>query len=212
MNQLAVVVAGAVAGAAVGWGLRPLLAAIPRGAELSYRALVPAGAVVTALGAGLTASSPRIGLTVWVGLLLVALGGIDLACHRLPDALTLPAIPITAAIAALTQWLAPGSGSLLRGMLVGGLLFLLFGALSLISRRAMGLGDVKLVGSLGIAAGYLSVAAALLAVVAAFVLGAAVAILGLLTGRMSMGSRFAFGPYLILGCWVVLLFPSLAAP
>jgi prepilin signal peptidase PulO-like enzyme (type II secretory pathway) len=48
------------------------------------------------------------------------------------------------------------------------------------------------------------------AVVAAFVLGAAVAVLGLMARRMSMGSRFAFGPYLILGTWLVLVFPSLA--
>jgi leader peptidase (prepilin peptidase) / N-methyltransferase len=198
--------AGAVVGALAGWGVRGLLAVIPRGGELPLRVLVPAAAAITAVGAALTVDTPRIGLALWVGIMLIALGGIDLARHRLPDALTLPAIPITAAITGITQWLAPGSGSVGRALLAGAVLFVLFGALSVLSGSAMGRGDVKLVPSLGIASGFLSWTAVLVAVTAAFVLGALVALAGVASRRMTAGSRFAFGPYLILGCWLVVVF------
>lgn len=201
---------GLVVGGSAGWGAARLLAILPRGAVLPTGRLALAGALITGVGAALTVGTPRIGLTVWVGLLLTVLGAIDLAAHRLPDALTLPAIPVTAVVAVVTGWLAPGSGSVLRGLAAGLVLFAAFGVLSLISARAMGLGDVKLVPSLGIAAGFLSWSAVLIAVTAAFVLGALVAVLGMLTRGLTVSSRFAFGPYLIGGCWLVLVAPSLA--
>jgi leader peptidase (prepilin peptidase)/N-methyltransferase len=202
--------AGLVGGAVAGRGLAHLLAVIPRGVRLPTRPLLIASALITALGAALTVDTPRVGLAVWIGLVAVGLGAIDLAVHRMPDALTLPAIPVTLGVAAVTQLLAPGAGSVLRGIAAGVLLFVVFGALSAISSRAMGLGDVKLVPSLGIAAGFLSWSAVLVAVMAAFVLGAAVAVIGIVLRRMSASSRLAFGPYLTLGCWLVLVFPPLA--
>ena len=54
-----------------------------------------AAALVTGLGVGLSWPEPLVALVVWAGLLAVALGAVDLVHHRLPDALTLPAIPIT---------------------------------------------------------------------------------------------------------------------
>lgn len=203
---------GLVGGGLAGWGMARLLGVIPRGSSLPVGVLMVAGAAITAIGAVLAVGTPRLGLVVWVGLMLVGLGAIDLAAHRLPDALTVPAIPVTAAIAGITQWWVPGSGSVLRGLLAGLVLFVLFGALSLVSARAMGMGDVKLVPSLGIAAGFLSWSAVLVAVTAAFVLGALVAVLGMITRGMTASSRFAFGPHLIGGCWLVLVAPGLAGP
>ena len=103
----------------------------------------------------------------WAGLLAVALGAVDLVHHRLPDALTLPAIPITAAVIAGVES-APGTGSPGTAVIVAIVGTGLFWALSALAPRAMGLGDVKLLPSLALLTGYLSVAAALLAVVIAF--------------------------------------------
>ena len=57
--------------------------------------------------------------------------------------------------------------------------------------------------------GYVSVAAGVLAVVIAFVLGAVVALLGMLFRRLSLRSAIPFGPFLLAGCWLVLVFPGL---
>jgi prepilin signal peptidase PulO-like enzyme (type II secretory pathway) len=45
---------------------------------------------------------------------------------------------------------------------------------------------------------------------AAFVIGSMVAVVGILARRMTAASRFAFGPYLILGSWLMVLAPSVA--
>ena len=73
----------------------------------------------------------------------------------------------------------------------------------------MGLGDVKLVPSLALMTGYVSVASGVLAVVIAFVLGALVAVLGMVSRRLSLTSAIPFGPFLLAGCWLILVFPGL---
>lgn len=73
------------------------------------------------------------------------------------------------------------------------------------SRGGLGLGDVKLVGALGclFANGW-----AMFAIVAlAFTVSAAWATLQLLRRRYHRGSRLAFGPFILLGAWIVLTVP-----
>jgi len=199
----------AVAGAFAGWGIRLLLAALRRGAVFRPGVLELATAALTGIGVTLAWPGPLVALVVWASLLGVALGAVDLAHHRLPDALTLPAIPMTAALIAVVELARPGTGSPLTAIVVAVIGTGLFWGLSAIAPRAMGLGDVKLVPSLALMTGYLSVATALLAVVIAFVLGALVAVVGLAVRRLSMTSAIPFGPCLLAGCWLVLTFPGL---
>jgi len=199
----------AVAGAFAGWGIRLLLAALRRGAVFRPGVLEPAAAALTGIGVALAWPGPVVALVVWASLLGVALGAVDLAHHRLPDALTLPAIPITAALISVVELTRPGTGSPLTAIVVAVIGTGLFWGLSAIAPRAMGLGDVKLVPSLALMTGYLSVATALLAVVIAFVLGALVAVVGLAVRRLSMTSAIPFGPCLLAGCWLVLAIPDL---
>ena len=84
---------GALVGALAGWGIRLLLASLRRGAVLRPGVPEIASALLTGVGVGLIWPSPLVALVVWAGLLAVALGAVDLVHHRLPDALTLPAIP-----------------------------------------------------------------------------------------------------------------------
>ena len=200
---------GAVGGAAAGWGIRLLLARLRRGVVVRAGIIEVACALITAVGVGLSWPGPLVALVVWAGVLGVALGAVDLVHHRLPDALTLPAIPITLVLIGVTEFAAPATGNVLTGLIVAGVLGGAFWALSAISPRAMGRGDVKLVPSLALMTGYVSVAAGVLAVVIAFVLGALVALLGLLVRRLSLNSAIPFGPYLLAGCWLVLVFPEL---
>jgi leader peptidase (prepilin peptidase)/N-methyltransferase len=82
----------------------------------------------------------------WFGVLLAAT---DLECRRLPNALTLPAYPVMAALLCVTAWYGPGTALGVRA--VGGAL--LFGGahavVHLVSPRSLGAGDVKLAGVLG---------------------------------------------------------------
>jgi len=199
---------GAAAGAFAGWGIRLLLASLRRGVAMRPGVLELAAALVTSAGVALGGPTSLLPLVIWTGLLGVALGAVDLAAHRLPDALTLPAIPITVLVVAGTEIASPGTGSIIRALVVAAALTGAFWALAAVAPRAMGLGDVKLVPSLALMTGYVSIPVSLLAVVIAFVLGALVALLGLLFRRLTLTSAIPFGPFLLAGCWLVLAVPG----
>ena len=202
---------GVVAGVLAGWGARLLLGRLRRGIVLRPPVLEVSAAILTGAGVAMGWPSPTVGLLVWVGWLTVALGAVDIAAHRLPDALTLPAIPITAVLVLVTWLVAPESGRPLTGLVAAALVTGLFWGLAALAPRAMGRGDVKLVPSLALMTGYLSVAAVLWWLMLAFAMGAAVALAGLATRRLALGSAIPFGPCLLAGCWVVLAFPGLTS-
>lgn len=91
------------------------------------------------------------------------------------------------------SFLWPGSGpvnALIGGGVGLGLLLIPY----IISRRGMGLGDVKLAGFLGLATGFPSVLVALLLAILA---GGAVAIVLVLFRKKGRKDAMPFGPYLV---------------
>jgi leader peptidase (prepilin peptidase)/N-methyltransferase len=208
LPSLLAALAGVLVGAGAGWGGRVLLGRLRRGAPVRPPWLEVAGAVATGLGVALTWPAPTTGLVVWAGLLTVVLGAVDIAAHRLPDALTWPAIPITAGLILLT-WLAdPDTGRPLTALLAAAVVTAVFGLVSRLAPSAMGLGDVKLVPSLALLTGYRSVESVLWWLALAFLLGAVVALVGLALRRLTMKSAIPFGPCLLAACWAVLLGPG----
>ena len=163
---------GASAGVAAGAVARRLLARMRRGARV--RAPVCEIAVgglwaglAGAAGAGLL--GPR-WLPALLGLawLAVVASIVDVRHRRLPDALTLPALPAALAL------VVPLGGTALVGAGGGAALAVAAHALvHVIAPRAMGAGDVKLAGPVGAVVGAASVPAVLVAVVGAAVLSAA---------------------------------------
>jgi leader peptidase (prepilin peptidase)/N-methyltransferase len=147
------------------------------GAALGWR-VGPAG--VVALGAWLAVLA--------VGIPLVA---IDLAVHRLPDPLVLPALLVVAVLAA-----AAGE---VRALVAGLALLAGYALVALAPRSDLGFGDVKLAGLLGTALGLLGWDAVGWATAYAFLLGGGVAAALLLTGRARRDTPLAFGPYLLAG-------------
>jgi prepilin signal peptidase PulO-like enzyme (type II secretory pathway) len=83
------------------------------------------------------------------------------------------------------------------GLLAAGGFFFL---LALLTRGAMGLGDVKLAAATGALVGWPAMVAALLLGILA---GGVAALLLLLTRRAGRKDYFAYGPYLASGAWVV---------
>ncbi|NUP64461.1 MAG: prepilin peptidase [Nonomuraea sp.] len=156
----------------------------------------PAVELVTAAVAALVAwrAGPP-----YVGFALIgsALAVIDWRTGLLPDAITLPAYPIVA----LT--LLP-TGELPRALLGAAALAAVYGLLWLARPDAMGLGDVKLAGLIGMASAALSWQAWVVAAFAGQALGALYAVALLLTGRGDRHTQFPFGPFMLLGAFTVL--------
>lgn len=133
---------------------------------------------------------------------LLALALIDLDHHRLPDAIVLPLQAVTVLGLALAVWLG-GEARWLEAVYGAAIWVAIIGALWLLTRgRGMGFGDVKLAPVLGATLGWIGVGAAAVGVFAAFVVGAIVGIGLLLAHRAGRRSQVPFGPFLITG-WVV---------
>lgn len=129
---------------------------------------------------------------------LIALVAIDLEHHRLPDALTLPLIPITAAGLGLA-WLLTGQQEWLSALIGAAVWIVMIGGIWLLSGgRAMGFGDVKLAPVLGATLGWIGIGSAVSGLLLAWVIGGIAGIVLLVRGR-SRGAALAFGPFLIAG-------------
>jgi leader peptidase (prepilin peptidase) / N-methyltransferase len=135
----------------------------------------------------------------------VVLAVIDASTRLLPNRLTYPAF-VTVAVLLLGASLATGDlGRLWRGLLAAvaaGAFFLL---LALINPRGMGLGDVKLAPTLGLALGWLSWPALAVGLFSAFLLGGLAGLGAMLVLRLSRKAQVPFGPWLAAGALVGVL-------
>ncbi len=146
---------------------------------------------------------------LYLGAIGAALTLIDLDVHRLPDLIVLPSYPIVVVLLFVPTVVTGQWDALLRGMLAGLALFVGYLVLALISPGGggLGFGDVKLAGVLGLLLGWLGWSPAIVSVLAAFIIGGFIALILLLLRRTSRSSSIAFGPSMILGAWVALIFP-----
>ncbi|MFW3169111.1 prepilin peptidase [Geodermatophilus sp. CPCC 206100] len=140
----------------------------------------------------------------WAAGAAIVLGGVDLAVHRLPDRVTFPAAAVvTAALVADAAVLGTWP-DLLRAVLAAAAAsgVALLGAL--ISPRGLGLGDVKLLGLLGLVLGWVGWGALLAGVFLGLLTGAAVSVALVATGRAGWRSAVPFGPPLLVGAALAL--------
>jgi leader peptidase (prepilin peptidase) / N-methyltransferase len=148
---------------------------------------------------------PALAAYLVTALASVVLAATDVRVKRLPNAVVLPLYPITVAVLAAAFLTDRHHGSLLRALLAMAALFGVFYLLALASPGALGLGDVKLVGVLGLLLGWLSWGAVVAGVFLGFAV-AALAGLGLLvTRRAGRKDTIPFGPYLLLGALLALV-------
>lgn len=146
---------------------------------------------------------------LYLGVVGAALTFIDLDVQRLPDLIVLPSYPI-AFVLLLVPTVVTGQWAwLLRAVLAALVAFVVYLVLALVSPGGggLGLGDVKLAGVLGLLLGWLGWGTVIVSVLAAFVIAGVSALVLLLIGRVSRSSHIAFGPAMILGAWVALMFP-----
>lgn len=154
-----------------------------------------------AVHAGLSPVLPAFLYLAWVGVVLAL---IDLRCHRLPDALTLPSYPIALALLGVAAVVGSDEHALLRavaGMAVlGG-----FYRLLAVFPAGMGGGDVKLAGVLGLYLGWAGWPHLVLGTFAAFTLASAVALGLVATRRATLRTHLPFGPFMLVGALIGLL-------
>jgi len=136
-------------------------------------------------------------LAAW-GEVLFLFAIVDVESRRVPNELVL-----ACSVAALLLSLAGFGPQPLNALLGGAVGLALFILLALIQRGALGMGDVKLAGLIGLLAGYPGVLAALTIGVIAGGLGALAL---LLARRVERRSFIPYVPFLAAGAWALMLY------
>ena len=148
----------------------------------------------------LTPPGPLLASRLLLVCILIALFGIDLEHHILPNVITLPGI----AIGVLLSLIAPPGwqDSLIGVLLGGGILYAIAGAYYLWRREeGMGMGDVKMLAMLGAFLGWKAV---LVTVILASFAGAFVGLAMMAVQRGSMKYALPFGTFLAIGAVVAM--------
>jgi len=158
-----------------------------------------AAAVLGAVGAAVGAE-PELPAYLWLGAVGVVLAVIDLDCRRLPDRLTLPSYPVGLALLALASAAEDDRSALGRALLA----VLVVGGLALLVALAapgggLGLGDVKLLGLLGLYLGWLGWGQVVVGVFLGFLIGSVAAVVLLALRRAGWKDEMAFGQWLVAG-------------
>jgi len=137
-------------------------------------------------------------------LLTALLAIIDLHEKRLPNPLTLAGYPILGvglipAAVASGQW-----GDYGRAWASAAILLTIYAVLALASPAGLGMGDVKLAGSIGLILGWQSWTSPLWATALGFVIGGLVSAVLLIAGRAGRHTEIPFGPSMLLAAWILI--------
>ncbi|MBX3097690.1 MAG: prepilin peptidase [Fimbriimonadaceae bacterium] len=136
----------------------------------------------------------------------IALALIDLDSRKLPNKIVLPSMAVVLVLLALASFGTDDWWALLWAVVSGAILFVFYLLLALIYPAGMGLGDVKLAGVIGLVLGYFGWGALIVGAFAAFLLGGVFSIGLLFTGKATRKSGIPFGPWMLLGAWVGIIF------
>lgn len=137
--------------------------------------------------------------------MLLVVAVIDAETRRIPNAITYTLTPVLAVLLVGAALLDddPGSSAarvLLAGLAASGTLLVL----ALINPRGMGMGDVKLAVSLGMALGFVGWGAVVMGLFGAFLLGSVVSVALIATRTRGRKDLIPFGPYLAIAAYLCL--------
>lgn len=150
----------------------------------------------------------------YLAVVTIPLVRIDWKTHKLPNVWVLPGY-IALVVAWIGVWMTTGEYPMLPAISAAGyftfMLLLSYGG-------GMGMGDVKLAGLLGGAAGLISVPAAILSPVLAFLAGGVASLVVLIVTfakrsdlpfkqawAVTRQTRIPFGPFMLLGFWAAMV-------
>jgi leader peptidase (prepilin peptidase)/N-methyltransferase len=148
----------------------------------------------------------------WWAAFAVPLVLVDLAVHRLPDRMTLPAAGGVVLLLGAAAVLGGGLDRWWRAVLAGVVVALAFAATTLLlGRRGFGLGDAKLALSCAALLGWFGWGAVVLGLMAGLMASALVSVVLLIAGRVRWSSHLPFGPFLVAGTVLALILVAPAA-
>ncbi|RWZ50032.1 prepilin peptidase [Labedella phragmitis] len=151
---------------------------------------------------GIVASGLGLVAFLYLAAVSLALGLIDLDLHRLPDRIVLPAYVVLTVLLGASALLDGRPEALGRAVIGAAVLAVFYLILATVKPGAMGLGDVKLAGVLGLALAWLGWPQLIVGAFGAFLTGGLFAVSLLVTGRARRGSGIPFGPWMLLGAWI----------
>lgn len=175
------------------------------------RLVLAATGVAAASSVGLWAASvPFKPVAVAAGLLgAVVASVVDLRSKRLPNRILLPTVAVVLVLLLAAALLdhQPRRALVAAGLGAGGLL--LFGLVWFLRPAALGYGDVKLAGLLGLVVGWYGPGSVFVALATAFFSAAVIAVVMLALGR-GRGSEIPFGPFMTFGALTAVTLAGLA--
>ena len=167
-------------------------------------------AAVLALLCGTFAGQPSVLAFGFLGALGVVLGAVDVAVHRLPDRLTLPAYPVMVVLLGVAAAIGHDGGALVRALLASAALTAGYLLLALLRPGQLGGGDIKLAGLIGLGLGWLGWPAVLAGAMLAFALTAIVSLALLAARRIGLRDAICFGPFMLGGAMLAILATGIA--
>jgi leader peptidase (prepilin peptidase)/N-methyltransferase len=155
------------------------------------------------------ASGIALAAFLYLAAISVALSFIDIEHHRLPNSIVLPSYAVAVVLLATSCILVGDYSALLRAGIGMAAMGIGYFALALLWKGGMGLGDVKLAGVLGIYLGYTGWGSLAVGSLSAFFLGGIFGLVLILLHKTTRKSGIPFGPWMLLGAWVGILFGNL---
>jgi leader peptidase (prepilin peptidase)/N-methyltransferase len=142
---------------------------------------------------------------LWLAGCSVALALIDLDTHKLPNAIVLPTYLVGGLLLAAGA-LSSDFDAVVRAGIGMSILWVAYFLMGLVYPGAMGFGDVKLAGALGLYLGFLGWGALIVGAFAAFFFGGLYAIGLMIARKANRKSGIPFGPWMLLGAWTGVFF------
>jgi leader peptidase (prepilin peptidase)/N-methyltransferase len=177
-------------------------AATPTRLRVAVSAVLAAALLAGALALlGLRPATIALG---WGAGAAVVLGSVDLAVHRLPDRVTYPAFVVCAVALAGDAAVLGTWWPLARAGAAAAATFLAAAGVSALVPEALGFGDVKLLGVLGLVLGWFGWGMLLTGVFLGLLVGALVSLVLLATRRAGWRTAIPFGPPLLAGAVLAL--------
>jgi leader peptidase (prepilin peptidase)/N-methyltransferase len=166
-----------------------------------------AGSIVTTQpGPVAIGNSISIVAFLYLGAISVALAIIDIETHTLPNRIVLPAYIVGAVLLLASSILGADFAPLLRAGVGLVALWGVYALMRIAYPKGMGYGDVKLAGVLGMYLGWSGWGALLVGSFAAFLLGGLFGIGVLLIRHGTRKTAIPFGPWMLVGAWIGILF------
>lgn len=173
-----------------------------RRAQVALSVATPLVLLAVVWGIGIDPVLPAVVVFAGAGVVLAA---VDIVEHRLPNVIVLPSLAVTAALLTCAAVIEGDVARLIWSLAGLAAMFGLYLAVALVSPAAMGMGDVKLAGFIGLVLGWFGWHVWVTGLLAGFMIGGLWAAIALVSGRSGLHGSVPFGPSMLAGAVLALV-------